>query len=244
MKLLCKMLGGSHAYGLNGPNSDVDHRGVFLNTELSKLVGLDRFEHVDVKEGGKDEFYFEFRHFLGLLRKTNTQVLEVLYNTHWLEKDPVFDMVLNNKERLLDSEKMFKSLLGYMCGERKLMLGERTGTLGGKRREALEKYGYSYKNAVQMLRLAYCGETFFLKGYFPVNVMEDNPEYGEFLLHIKNNPEKYNKESADKLTLDAEERVKKAFDSRNFTYHFDEDFAHELCLRFYFPLMEEAYKKL
>jgi predicted nucleotidyltransferase len=45
MKLLCEYLGGSHLYGTNTPDSDIDTRGVFMNTDPSKILGLDRFDH-------------------------------------------------------------------------------------------------------------------------------------------------------------------------------------------------------
>ena len=40
MKMLVKTLGGSTAYGLNTPESDLDYRGVFVNTDPSKILGL------------------------------------------------------------------------------------------------------------------------------------------------------------------------------------------------------------
>lgn len=68
MEFLVKYLGGSHSYGLNTESSDLDYRGVFANTEISKILGLDRFDHQDNRKGA-DESYFEVRNFLNLLRR-------------------------------------------------------------------------------------------------------------------------------------------------------------------------------
>ena len=44
------MLGGSTAFGLNTPESDVDYRGVFVNTEPSKILGLEKLDHIQKQE--------------------------------------------------------------------------------------------------------------------------------------------------------------------------------------------------
>ncbi|NBQ69782.1 MAG: hypothetical protein EBU46_13540, partial [Nitrosomonadaceae bacterium] len=104
MKIICKMLGGSHSYGLQTATSDIDYRGVFLNTDVSTIIGLDRFEHQDLKSDTEDSFYWELRHFLNLLRRGNTQGLELLFNQYWLEKDPVFQTIIDNRDQLVDTQ--------------------------------------------------------------------------------------------------------------------------------------------
>ncbi len=241
MKFLCKYNGGSHLYGLNTPQSDIDIRGVFCNTDLSTVIGLDRFEHLD-KKGAEDVFYFELRHFLNLLRKTNTQVVECIYAPlgAFTELDQDFlQYVIYYKEKLLDSERFYKSLLGYIQGETRLMNGERTGTLGGKRKEALEKYGYSPKNAVQLLRLCYAGVKFFERGYYPVNIAIDNNEFHGLLMDIKLHPEKHTKIELNERVEEAQIKLVAAFGARIKTYTFDKDYADWLCLKFYGPIISK-----
>ena len=36
-------------YGLSTPESDFDYRGVFLNENISTILGLDRYEHKDLR---------------------------------------------------------------------------------------------------------------------------------------------------------------------------------------------------
>ena len=78
MNMLVKSLGGSRAYGLDTPESDIDYRGIFINTEPSKILGLDRMDHVQ-KQETDDVVYYEFRKFFELLHNGNTGTLELLF---------------------------------------------------------------------------------------------------------------------------------------------------------------------
>ena len=107
----------------------------------------------DESRTGWDSFGWELRHALNLLKKGNTMVLEILYNDVWLEVTEEFKSIQSFRDKLIDSHKIYKCLRGYCFSERQLVLGKRTGVLGGKRKEALERLGYSYKNLVKFLRL-------------------------------------------------------------------------------------------
>lgn len=73
--LLLDALSGSHAYGLNHANSDVDLRGVFILPQ-KKLYGFGTLEQVsDTKS---DVIYYELGRFLHLLCKNNPNILELL----------------------------------------------------------------------------------------------------------------------------------------------------------------------
>lgn len=236
MKTICKMLGGSHAYGLNTSASDEDLRGVWLHSEPRYIIGLDRYEHID-KKGETDEFYWEMRHFLNLMRKTNTQALEVIFNHNWIEITPEFERIQAARFELLDSERFYKSIKGYLFNEFKLVTGIRTGLLGGKRKEDLVKYKFSPKNLVQYLRLAWAGKIFFQEGYFPVNVRGFDQPFAEYLLDIKINPQSYTLEQMEKVMLKSEENLDKSFNERKQTYKFNEQIANDICCELYKPLL-------
>lgn len=235
--ILCKMFGGSHAYGLNTPASDIDVRGVFLNAELKYVLGLDKYEHQEYVGNGDDVKYKELRHFLNMLKKSNTEAMETMFNDKWEEVSTEFLELQKDRYKLIDSEKAFKCLCGYMQGERKLMNGERTGLLGSKRKEALVKFGYSYKNAVQLLRLSYCGKVLFEEGVFPVNIMDHNKSFGEELLEIKTNPGNHTLSEMNKRVDESEENMKKAFDKRNVNYVFDDELANQWVYKLYMPVL-------
>jgi predicted nucleotidyltransferase len=242
--LLCKMKGGSHSYGLDTMTSDVDWRGVFVNTEVKHLIGLERHEHQVKQDAEADEQYMEFRNALKLLRGANTQMVELLYNQRWLLLTPEWQLVIRHRKRLVDSEKLFSCLKGYMQGELRLANGERTGKLGGKRKEAIDKYGFSPKNFVQLLRLAWAGKLYFERDYFPVHVGEESPSMGTLLYEIKTEPKRFTKEQLNDMATEAEAKLVYSFENRNKSTTFDEDLANQLCLRVYAPRILKKYAPL
>jgi len=248
VKTLFKINGGSHLYGLNTETSDIDIRYIFLNEDLGNTIGLDRFEHLDNRNSDEDKFGFELRHYMNLLRKTNTQVLELMYAPK--EKaiicDEQFDkLVRSEKRRLLDTVKLYKSLKGYIFGEKRLANGERTGQLGGKRKAALEEYGFSPKNYTQLLRLCYCGKKFiYTNGHeYPVNIREYSQPMTELLMDIKTTPKNWTKEKLNKLAEDAEFSLDKAFEHRDEKQDltFDVEYANTVLLDMYYPVLNALY---
>jgi predicted nucleotidyltransferase len=241
MKMLVKMLGGSTSYGLNTPESDLDYRGVFVNTDSAKILGLEKNDHIQ-KQETDDIVYYEVRKFFELLKNGNTGALEILFSEDEpLEITDEFKYIRENKFKFVDTDKMFKCLLGYMQGERRLANGERTGQLGSKRKAQLDTYGFSPKNSVQLLRLAYCGRTLYQKGYFPVNVKRNDSEYWEKLFSIKTEPENYTKEELNKLFDEAEQALKDSYNDRKFSSSFDAGFANQTLLKIYLPHLMESY---
>jgi len=236
MKFLVKCIGGSTAYGLNTPESDIDYRGVFVNTNPAEIVGLDRFDVVQ-KQETDDIVYYEVRRFFELLKEGNTGALEILFNENFIEVSDEFEEVKKFRTSFIDVDRMYKCLLGYMQGERRLANGERTGQLGSKRKAQLDKYGFSPKNATQLLRLAFCGNTLFHKGYFPVNVKTENVEIWEKLMSVKTTPEKYTKAQLNLMFDSADESVKQSYITRSFFYQFDKDKANDLLRRIYLPYL-------
>lgn len=103
-------LGGSYAYGMNNENSDVDFRGIALNSKEEILLGED-FEQV---LGGEDAVIYSFSKIIELLSKSNPNTVEMLGCR------PEHYIILNEiGKELLKTEKCFfrKSvsiLLGIM----------------------------------------------------------------------------------------------------------------------------------
>lgn len=247
MITLAKVVGGSHMYGLNTPDSDYDERYVFMHDTLGPTIGLERFEHLDERGGAEDKFGFELRHYLNLMRKTNSQVIEIVFAEKYIELHPLFDeLIIKNRHRLLDTERMFKSLMGYMHGERRLANGERVGVLGGKRKAQLDKYGFSPKNFVQLFRLAWCGVHFIRNQVFPTNIAVHDQEFAARLMDIKLHPENHTKENLNDCVDGLEHTLKETFDNRDKSkdLKFDEKLANEVLLQFYFPVLAKHYGDL
>ena len=244
MNVIFNALGGSKAYALATPTSDTDLRGVFLNTELKHIIGLDKYEHQQLVTEDEDNKYKELRRFFNLLREANTEAIELLFMEDYIFCDPLFAKIRSQRERLLDSERLYKCLLGYMKGELARANGTRTGKLGGKRKAAIDKNGFSEKNFVQLYRLAWAGKIFFQKGYFPVNVRKEDPSFADTLLQIKVAPHFFNVEILNEVASLAEAGLHKAYDNRTISYEFDSDFANEMILTAYYPILSKSYSKL
>ena len=243
-KPLLLFKGGSHCYGLNTSTSDIDNRGVFVHTDIPHLVGLSK-EEIIVCQNGEDNVFTEFRHALRLLRAANTQVIEMLFI-----KPEACDFVSDFWKRvqswrhaLIGDEKLFNAIRGYMQSEQRLANGERTGKLGGKRKSAIDKYGFSPKNFVQLFRLAFCGETYFSQKDFPVNLKLDAPNsFYKFLMRIKTSPEEFTKEGLNEMVIEASERLVQAFENakkEGSLREFKEDVANNLCAEVYKPLVAD-----
>jgi hypothetical protein len=247
VKILAKFAGGSHAYGLNTPNSDYDERFVFVNEDIESIIGLGKNEFVDRRNDTEDCFGFELRHYMYNLKKTNTQAIEILFlnSRYFKEVHPFFiTKIQNNKHRLLDPEYFYRSLKGYIFGERRLANGERPGKLGGKRTEQLEKYGFSPKNFVQLFRIATCGREFFLTGNFPVNIRDHDAKFADWLLDLKTNPEKFNKDVLNKDVDGYEKMLDFSYEQakkNGFKTMFDPTLANEILFDFYYPLLTKKF---
>lgn len=242
MKTIFKKFGGSISYGLNTPNSDSDYIGVFCHTEPRYILGLNRFDHLIKKSEAHDnvncdDVNFEVRHFLSLLNKGNTMAMECLFDSKSIQTSPEWDLIFENKFNLLDKKAIYKSLKGYMQGELRLALGIRTGKLGSKRFESVEAYGFSPKNFVQLLRLAYCGRVFFETGYFPVNIKVYDSDFARYLLSIKTSPKNFTPLELRKKCEEYELALDSAYQKCSIYYKFDPYIANDLLLKIYKPFL-------
>lgn len=104
-------LGGSHAYGTNNENSDVDIRGIATNTIKEMLTGRD-FENVT--DSTTDTVVYSFGKIIKLLCGCNPNVIEMLglKPEHYLYCSPIGKEILDNKKMFL-SQAAAHSFGGY-----------------------------------------------------------------------------------------------------------------------------------
>jgi predicted nucleotidyltransferase len=102
---------GSHAYGTNIETSDTDYAGVFIQS-MDDILGNSYKEQIN--DDNNDIVIYEIRRFLELLGSNNPTVLELLNTPEdcVIYKDPIFDMVLNNRENFI-TKICSKSFGGY-----------------------------------------------------------------------------------------------------------------------------------
>lgn len=103
--------GGSHAYGTNNENSDVDIRGVATNTKRNILTGYDFEQVVDVDT---DTTVYSFDKIIKLLCSCNPNTIELLglKPEHYFYLTSAGVELLNHKEIFL-SKKAVHSFGGY-----------------------------------------------------------------------------------------------------------------------------------
>jgi hypothetical protein len=239
---LCKFLGGSHLYGLNTPESDMDYRGVFMHTDPSYILGTKRFDEERMQNHTEqiDIVYKELNKMVALLKDSNSEAIEALFAPEeaFTENTEIWKEFRKHAIHFVDSEKLYKCLAGYMQGEYRLAIGERKGKIGGKRYSKLQEVGYSPKNFTQLFRLAYLGRTFFLEDRFVVNVKKDaTTDTFDFLMGVKTKPENFTKEKLTELFHAEDAKLKEAFEARKYTFRFDEKLANELLLAAYLPYL-------
>ena len=101
--LMFLTIGGSHAYGTNVEGSDVDIRGVALNSK-EDLLGLGEFEHrIDT---ATDTTVFSFNKIAKLLSNGNPNVLEMFGNSDDLviSYSPTTKLLMENKTLFLSKD--------------------------------------------------------------------------------------------------------------------------------------------
>ena len=110
-KIILLGLGGSHAYGTNIETSDVDIRGVALNSK-SDLIGMSSFEQ-RVNEA-TDTTIYAFNKIIELLLNTNPNTIEMLglKPEQYLFLSPIGQELLDNKKLFL-SKRAIYSFGGY-----------------------------------------------------------------------------------------------------------------------------------
>lgn len=190
---LCKYHAGSVAYGTNTSDSDLDVRGTYLVTDKRLIINPYAYSSnkcaTKALVDGVDEVYYEIRHFLHMLTRSNTVCLEMLFNKKWIELTPCFNAIIENRRSLVNPDGLHESLLGYCKNEYRLALGERAINLGNRTPKTSQQFDFSPKNFMNLLRLLYCGEEFFATGVYPVD-MTATPIFHQ-LTEITRYPERF-----------------------------------------------------
>ena len=121
MKILIKALAGSHLFGTNTPQSDMDYKGVYLPSAEEILLGtyplsVNETTGDSDSKNSKDDIDIElysFKKFLKMVSRGDTAALELLFTPEdmIIEKDPMWDEVLEIRDRLLSSK--VSAMIGY-----------------------------------------------------------------------------------------------------------------------------------
>ena len=121
MKLIVKMLAGSHLYGTSTPASDLDYKGVYIPTAEDILLQRVRGSvgHKKKKFGQKnesedtDQEYFSLQQFLTLVAEGQTIGIDMIFSPDSVltEVTPLWRHIQENKYRLLNRNS--SAFVGY-----------------------------------------------------------------------------------------------------------------------------------
>jgi len=111
-KMIFRCLAGSHLYGTNTPESDIDERGVFIATEKYYLGFNDRIEQIEDK--ANDITYFELRKFLHLACENNPNIIELLFvpENKLIERTNEWAEIIANRNLFVSTKAKF-TFSGY-----------------------------------------------------------------------------------------------------------------------------------
>jgi uncharacterized protein len=115
-------LAGSHGYGLNRPESDLDYRGVFIAPK-NYYLGLGKVEQKDTGwsiesgifdflDGQQDTVIYELKKFIQLLAGANPNILELLWLKQYPVKTPVGEYLCQHRQMFL-SKRVKHTYSGY-----------------------------------------------------------------------------------------------------------------------------------
>ena len=107
--LECKA--GSHAYGLDTPQSDLDFRGIVI-PPIEYLLGLKKFDQMEARE--PDRVLYSLRKFFELASACNPNIIEIIFTPrkHVLLIDKWGEMLMENATLFL-SKKAKHTFSGY-----------------------------------------------------------------------------------------------------------------------------------
>ena len=142
-------LGGSHAYGTNNENSDLDIRGCALNSKMQILTN-ENFEQF-VNEA-TDTTIYAFNKLISLLCNVNPNTCEMLGNKseHYFHVSPIGKELIDNAHLFL-SKKAIYSFGGYANQQLRRLENKSNRLVGQTQNEehiykTIEHATYDFKN--------------------------------------------------------------------------------------------------
>ena len=142
-------LGGSHAYGMDKEGSDLDIRGIALNSKEEILLGQD-FEQV--VDENTDTTIYSFNKIIKLLTNQNPNVVEMigLKPEHYLHLSSIGKELIENRKMFL-SKVCIHTFTGYAGSQLRRMENKAVRLVGQTQNEAyilksINNAKYDFKN--------------------------------------------------------------------------------------------------
>lgn len=143
------VLGGSHAYGMNQEKSDIDIRGIALNSKEEILLGQDFEQVIDVDT---DTTVYSFNKIIQLLTSNNPNTIEQLgcLPEHYLYLSDIGRELLENRKMFL-SKICIHSFAGYSQSQLRRLQNKSARLVGQAENEqyilkSINNARYEFKN--------------------------------------------------------------------------------------------------
>lgn len=139
--LIFMTLAGSHMYGMNTPESDIDKRGVCVPPK-NVLLGFARnFEQQDYSN--EDTVVYGLQKFMKLAADCNPNIIELLFapEVAIITKTPLWEQLCERRKEFL-SAKAFHTFTGYATGQLKRINTHRNWLLNPPKKKPIrEEFG-------------------------------------------------------------------------------------------------------
>ena len=113
-RLLYKYVRGSHLYGLETKDSDIDYGGLFF-ADKNDFLGLSFNYSPQVSDAKNDETWYEIGRFCELLLKSNSTILEALFvpeDKMVVKPNPIIMPLFENRDKFITKD-CFKPFVSY-----------------------------------------------------------------------------------------------------------------------------------
>jgi len=121
MEIIVKTIFGSHLYGTNTPESDIDYKIVYRDSLKDIVLGKNKEEKRTVNEDHSEEAeYIELRKFLRDLAEGQTYAVDMFFTPDKMiiRKSEVWEQIKQQRRNLLSKD--CKSFIGYCMAQAKL----------------------------------------------------------------------------------------------------------------------------
>jgi len=140
--LICKVMSGSHSYGTNTEDSDVDMRGIFCADPINLLTPFFPVKEVE-DDTEEDTKYFELSHFVSLLTQQNPNIVEIMWvrSEDIITSTPAYEYLRANREDFLSS-KIAYTTSGYAASQMSRIKGHKKWIMNPQPIEAPQERNY------------------------------------------------------------------------------------------------------
>jgi uncharacterized protein len=122
-QLHCRLRSGSHAYGLAGPHSDLDERGIYV-VPPQRYAGFQAIPN-QISDAKGDQVYYSLRRVIELIAESNPTLVEIIFTPPdcILANSMVLQPLFNAKSQMV-SQALVRAKLGYAMGQIKKARGQ------------------------------------------------------------------------------------------------------------------------